>query len=111
MQLRRPEDGALLATDTRVSSAAFRKRMLDEGILTRWRHSRLGWLEQVTPRPATEPNLDRPGWPAPQPGADAATILALTGRDRAEHDQLLAASVVYPEHSFADAPTDGLRSS
>jgi crotonobetainyl-CoA:carnitine CoA-transferase CaiB-like acyl-CoA transferase len=108
MQRRRAEDGRRpLAPGTRVGSSAFRQRLLDEGILTRWRHPVLGWLEQVTPRPATEPPLDRGGWPAPQPGADAASILALTGRDQAEHERLVAAGVVYPERSFASAPAGG----
>jgi crotonobetainyl-CoA:carnitine CoA-transferase CaiB-like acyl-CoA transferase len=108
MQRRRTEDGRRpLAPGTRVGSSAFRQRLLDEGILTRWRHPVLGWLEQVTPRPATEPPLDRAGWPAPQPGADAASILALTGRDQAEHERLVAAGVVYPERSFACAPAGG----
>jgi hypothetical protein len=78
--------------------------MLDQGILRRWRHPRLGWLEQVAPRPVTEPTLDRAGWPAPQPGADGAAVLDLTGRGGAEHDRLVAAGVVHAERSLAQAP-------
>ncbi|MFG1627203.1 CoA transferase [Kribbella sp. NPDC049227] len=74
--------------------------LFETGLLTRWRHPQLGWLEQATPRPDQSDLHRTDGWPAPQPGADTAEILAGLGLPAERIAALHAEGAIHAERSF-----------
>lgn len=104
------EAGHRVVRETSPEDPRTREWLFRAGVLTRWEHPRLGWIEQATPRPQA-PELHRSdGWPAPQPGADTASILAELNLSESEIAALYADGAVHPERSFIDVrPAAGAR--
>ncbi|MEV6929016.1 CoA transferase [Dactylosporangium sp. NPDC051485] len=62
-----------------VHDAATQGELSRRGILRRFEHPKFGRMRQVVPRPACSVALDRPGWPAPDRGADGRRVLGRLG--------------------------------
>jgi crotonobetainyl-CoA:carnitine CoA-transferase CaiB-like acyl-CoA transferase len=96
--------GASVPETTGPLDPAIRPWLFDAGLYTRWQHPVLGWIEQVTPRPAGTDLHRADGWPAPQPGADTVGILTELGLTPSEIESLYAAAVTHPERDFRANP-------
>lgn len=92
--------GTRAVAESGPSDPAVRSWMLAHRLITRWRHPRLGVIEQLTPLPDA-PGLSRtPGWPSPEPGDDGDTIARELGYDDAEVAALLRSGALGEPHRF-----------
>ena len=99
------EGGYMAAVERRPQELLADTWMAESGLMVTWQHPQWGAMRQGIARAARSDVATRSGWPAPDPSADALTILKEAGCSPETAAALMNEGIVHPEMPlFRPAP-------